>query len=83
MVNLEVRIDKKLEAMEERWNRKFDAYFNISQNPWDILPGVLFVKEAGGEVTDINGEEIMYESTSLIATNGKIHDKLLDLLKDI
>jgi len=28
LINLEIKIDKKLEAMEERWNRKFDKLIN-------------------------------------------------------
>ena len=62
---------------------RFDAYFNIQSKPWDILPGALLVKEAGGIVTDIDGREINYESTSVLATNGKIHKKMLKLLKNI
>jgi myo-inositol-1(or 4)-monophosphatase len=62
---------------------KFDAYFNISQKPWDILCGALLVQEAGGKVTDIHGGEITYESTSLVATNGKVHEQLLKVLDGI
>ncbi len=62
---------------------KFDVYFNVSLKPWDILPGALLVEEAGGKVTDIKGGEITHESTSVIATNGKVHDQMLKLLENI
>ncbi len=62
---------------------KCDAYFNVSQAPWDILPGALLIEEAGGKVTDIKGGEITSESTSVIASNRKVHDQLLKLLKNI
>ena len=60
---------------------KFDAYFNIQSKQWDILPGALLVLEAGGNVTDIHGKEINYESTSVLATNGKVHEQMLKLLE--
>ena len=60
----------------------FDVFFNIRTNPWDILPGALIVEEAGGKVTDIRGGEITSESTSILATNGKVHDQMLELLKN-
>ncbi len=62
---------------------KFDVYFNVLLKPWDILPGALLVQEAGGIVTDIGGKEINYESTSVLATNGKVHDQMLKLLQNI
>jgi myo-inositol-1(or 4)-monophosphatase len=60
---------------------KFDVYFNIETNPWDILPGALLVQEAGGKVTDIKGDAITNTSVSVVATNGKVHDKILALLR--
>lgn len=62
---------------------KFDIFFNVKTYPWDILPGTLLVEEAGGTVTDIKGGKINYESTSVLATNGKVHDQILKLLEDI
>lgn len=60
---------------------KFNVFFNVKTNPWDILPGTLIIEEAGGKVTDINGKEIDYHSDSVLATNGKVHDEMLKLLK--
>jgi len=60
-----------------------DVFFSIKTNPWDILPGALLVQEAGGKVTGIKGEKISISSTSVIATNGINHDKMLTMLKDI
>ena len=59
---------------------KFDVYFNVRQKPWDILSGALIVEEAGGTVTDIAGKEIWLGSSSLLATNGKIHKEMIKLL---
>ena len=70
-----------LSCMSYIANGKFDAYFSVLSKPWDILPAALLVQEAGGKVTDIQGDEITYESTSVLATNGKIHGRMLELLK--
>src|SRR5688572_17810907 len=61
----------------------FDVFFNVKTNPWDILPGALLIQEAGGVATDIQGQKITYESTSVLATNGKVHHKMLKLLKNV
>ncbi|MBU1178157.1 inositol monophosphatase [Patescibacteria group bacterium] len=50
---------------------------------WDLATGVLLVKEAGGKVTDFHGQEWNLKSTSIVATNGKIHNKLLPTLKKL
>lgn len=62
---------------------KFEIFFELRSNSWDILPGTLLVQEAGGKVTDITGKDIDYNSTSILATNGKLHDGMLRLLKGI
>jgi len=46
------------------------------------LPGALLVEEAGGKVTDIKGKKIGYESTSVLATNGKVHNQMLNVLEN-
>ena len=61
---------------------KFDVYFTVQTKPWDILPVALLIEEAGGKVTDIEGNEITYESTSVIASNGKVHDQMVELLRN-
>jgi myo-inositol-1(or 4)-monophosphatase len=70
-------------AMSYVASGKFDVYFNVKTYPWDILPGALLVQEAGGVVTDIEGNKITTESSSVLATNGKVHEQMLQLLKDI
>lgn len=47
-------------------------------NPWDSIAGVQLVRNAGGIVTDIDGERWTTKSDSLVASNGRIHDELLD-----
>src|SRR5260221_2545633 len=68
--SMQVRMfGSSLSSMSYIASGKFDAYFNVQQKPWDILPAALLIEEAGGKVTDIKGEPITDESTSVIASN--------------
>ena len=46
----------------------------------DFAAGVLIVEEAGGCVTDINGENVTPDSNSIVASSGRIHQSLLNVL---
>ncbi|MFX0103971.1 MAG: 3'(2'),5'-bisphosphate nucleotidase CysQ [Candidatus Hodarchaeota archaeon] len=55
---------------------------------WDFMPGELLVKEAGGEVTDLNGKELKYKvekclwtAPGIIASNGILHKKIIKSFK--
>ncbi|MFA7254219.1 MAG: inositol monophosphatase family protein [Patescibacteria group bacterium] len=52
-------------------------------NAWDVAGGVLLVREAGGRVTDFHGDEWTFESHDIIASNGLVHQRLLNELKEI
>jgi fructose-1,6-bisphosphatase/inositol monophosphatase family enzyme len=47
---------------------------------WDIAAVSLIVTEAGGMVSDFAGKPIDEKSTSIVASNGRIHDLLLSAL---
>lgn len=49
---------------------------------WDFIGGVIIVREAGGEVTDLQGQEPDWKDRlSIVASNGLIHDQILEVLK--
>lgn len=52
-------------------------------NPWDIAAQKIIIEEAGGKVTDLDGNDQRYDQTinGMLATNGKVHEILLDLIK--
>lgn len=71
-----------------------DAYLRLPRDDvyrekiWDHAAGALIVTEAGGTVTDILGRPLDFthgqkleQNKGIIATNGKIHAKLLDAIK--
>ncbi len=59
---------------------RYDAIWYHSLKPWDIAAGMLMVREAGGMVSEINGGDQMLHSGSIIASNGKIHSVLQQLV---
>lgn len=63
---------------------KFDGYIHQNMQHCDIAAASLVIQEAGGRVTDLLGNEIVYEQGKVFnycATNGKIHDRLLSAVK--
>jgi myo-inositol-1(or 4)-monophosphatase len=62
---------------------KGQAEFNVdfTNKPWDIAAGALIVEEAGGKVTDLQGNMWSPYSQGYISSNGKIHKHILKLVK--
>lgn len=59
---------------------RFDGFFEQKLEPWDSAAGYLIVEEAGGKVTDFNGQPFSVYQQRVLATNGKIHDVLLHVI---
>jgi len=56
------------------------AYFEFTLSPWDFAAGRLFVEEAGGRVTTCLGDPLPLAKTSILATNGLLHDAMLGVV---
>ncbi|AHF99583.1 inositol-1(or 4)-monophosphatase / fructose-1,6-bisphosphatase [Halostagnicola larsenii XH-48] len=56
---------------------------NLPTNSWDTVAGVAMIRKAGGTVTDLEGERWKHDSTGLVASNGAIHDELLEATQAI
>lgn len=55
---------------------RYDAFWEFDLQPWDVAAGSLLVREAGGEVTQIDGTPGRLDSGSILATNGRIHGEM-------
>lgn len=55
---------------------RFDGYWEVQLQPWDMAAGVLLVREAGGTVTHYGERPFVLGVDSIIATNGHIHSSL-------
>jgi myo-inositol-1(or 4)-monophosphatase len=60
---------------------RFDGFYEHKLQAWDSAAGFLIVQEAGGKVTDLKGNKYNPYQPGIIASNGQIHDQLLNLLK--
>ena len=59
---------------------RYDGFWEIGLAPWDLAAGSLLVTEAGGVVTDLDGENRYLESGAIVAGNFKVLGQLLHLL---
>ena len=59
---------------------RFDGFYEHKLEAWDSAAGYLIVEEAGGKVTDFKGEKFSPYQHRILATNGKIHDEMLDVI---
>jgi len=60
---------------------RLDGFWARKLKPWDIAAGIILVKEAGGKVTDFNGNDIQLDDDTFLASNGLIHDNMLEIIK--
>ncbi len=62
---------------------RFDAFWEVGLHPWDMAAGKLLIEEAGGQVSDYEGApHRVFGYLPLVATNGHLHDQLLDTIKE-
>lgn len=60
---------------------RLDGYWESKLRPWDVAAGILLVQEAGGQVTHVAGGAVdLTYPVSLVASNGRIHAAMLDVL---
>ena len=58
-----------------------DGFFEYDLKPWDYAASIVIITEAGGTVTNEKGEPIFPgERSAIVASNGHIHQEMLDLL---
>jgi len=59
---------------------RFEGFYEHKLNAWDSAAGFLIVEEAGGRVTDMQGNKYSPYQYQIVATNGLIHDDLLEVV---
>lgn len=59
---------------------RFDGFYEHELHAWDSAAGFLIVEEAGGKVTNLKGDPYSPFHPGIIATNGKIHKELQDVI---
>jgi myo-inositol-1(or 4)-monophosphatase len=61
---------------------RFDGFWEVTLSPWDMAAGVVILREAGGNVTDFKGAPHSIYGQELVASNGPLHQAMLDVLQE-
>lgn len=56
---------------------RFEGFWELELMPWDMAAATLLIREAGGRVTDLHGNDAPIARGPLMASNGLMHDWLL------
>lgn len=60
---------------------RFDAFYELRLYPWDVAAGSLIVEEAGGEITDYQGNSCTIYRREILASNALIHNEILEVFR--
>ncbi len=59
---------------------RFDGFWEASLSPWDVAAGALLIREAGGRLTDYDGGTFRLEARRILASNGRLHEEMQQIL---
>jgi myo-inositol-1(or 4)-monophosphatase len=62
---------------------RLDGYWERGLSPWDMTAGIVLVQEAGGKISAYDGSPIKIETGRILATNGHLHDPMIQVLSEI
>ena len=60
---------------------RLDGFWQVGLKPWDIAAGALLIQEAGGLITDYQGEQSMLQSGQVVAASPDLQKNILDCIK--
>jgi len=60
---------------------RFDGFWEVRLNPWDISAGALLIEEAGGRVSLLSGDPFSSRRGEILASNGAIHDQMVHIIR--
>ncbi len=60
---------------------RLDGFWEVNLNPWDVAAGKIILEEAGGKITDFYGNEFSIYTKGVVASNGLIHNQMLEVIK--
>jgi myo-inositol-1(or 4)-monophosphatase len=61
---------------------RFDGFWEVALSPWDMAAGVVILQESGGRVTNFAGHSHSIYGKELVASNGFIHQAMLNVLHE-
>ena len=60
---------------------RFDGFWEMKLKTWDMAAASLMVAEAGGKLSGFKGQKFSIYVPECLATNGKIHREMIEVLK--
>jgi myo-inositol-1(or 4)-monophosphatase len=71
-------------ALDCAWTAmgRLDGYWEFGVKPWDIGAGALIVREAGGRVTSVDGDEYFLSDDTILVSNSLLHEQMLRVLHE-
>jgi myo-inositol-1(or 4)-monophosphatase len=69
-------------ALDCAWTAtgRLDGFWEFGAKPWDVGAGALIVREAGGQVTSVDGGEDFLSNETILVSNGLLHEQMLLVL---
>ncbi len=61
---------------------RYEGFWEVALNPWDMAAGALLVQEAGGKLTDFTGNPFSIYKKEVLASNGLVHEEMINVLSD-
>jgi fructose-1,6-bisphosphatase/inositol monophosphatase family enzyme len=63
----------------------FVTFVASGHRPYDIAAAKVIVKEAGGRVTNLCGDEQRYDRDirGAVVSNGVVHDEIVEIVRDV
>ena len=59
---------------------RYDGFWELNLSSWDMAAGALIVEEAGGKMSDFDGNKFDPYKPEVVASNGLIHDRMIEVL---
>ncbi len=59
---------------------RLDGFWELGLMPWDMAAGILLITEAGGVVTDLDGNDGYLKTGNLLTANPKLHIQMQNLI---
>jgi myo-inositol-1(or 4)-monophosphatase len=59
---------------------RIDGFFEYKLNAWDCAAAILIIEEAGGHISSFSGATYQYADKKIVASNGLIHDAMLEVI---
>lgn len=59
---------------------RYGGFFEYTLSPWDFAAGRLLIEESGGRVTTTDGQPLPLERSSVLASNGMLHEAMLKIV---